>query len=121
MYKPWQDATSLPIEIQSPWYNKDEWTMPAVSASAVRDKAGKIHVALANLDPNHEVSISAKLAGAAIGAVSGRILTAPAMNAINSFDQPDRVTPQPFTGASATGDVLSVTLPPKSVVVLDLQ
>ncbi|WP_019832031.1 alpha-N-arabinofuranosidase [Sphingomonas sp. PR090111-T3T-6A] len=121
MYKPWQDATSLPIEIQSPWYSKDQWTVPAVSASAVRDKAGQIHVALANLDPNRAVNISARLAGAGIAGVSGRILTAPAMNAINSFDQPDRVTPQPFTGAGAAGDTLSVTLPSKSVVVLDLQ
>ncbi|MDI1295657.1 MAG: alpha-L-arabinofuranosidase C-terminal domain-containing protein, partial [bacterium] len=44
MYKPWQDATVLPIDITTPWYNKDKWSMPAVSGSAVRGKDGKVHV-----------------------------------------------------------------------------
>ncbi|HWI87088.1 MAG TPA: alpha-L-arabinofuranosidase C-terminal domain-containing protein [Sphingomonas sp.] len=121
LYKPFQDATQLPIEVKSPWYNKDQWVMPAVSASAVRDKAGRIHIALANLDPNQPAIVSARLAGVTAGGVTGRILTAPAINSLNSFDQPNVVVPQPFTGATIGPDGLSVTLPPKSVVVLDLQ
>jgi alpha-N-arabinofuranosidase len=39
----------------------------------------------------------------------------------NSFDAPDVVKPAPFTGASVQGDKLVVTLPAKSVVVLELQ
>jgi len=121
MYRPWQDATNLPIELKSPWYNKDEWTMPAVSASAVRDKAGQVHVGLSNLDPNKSQTVSAKLAGLTATTVSGRIITAPAMNAVNSFNQPNTVVPQPFAGARIDGDMLTVTLPPKSVVMLDLK
>src|SRR6187402_2457183 len=80
LYKPFQDATQLPIEVKSSWYNKDEWTMPAVSASAARDKAGIVHVALANMDPNQPASVSARLAGLTATSVSGRIITAPAMD-----------------------------------------
>ncbi|WP_205412194.1 alpha-N-arabinofuranosidase [Sphingomonas crusticola] len=121
MYKPWQDATNLPIELKSPWYNKGEWTMPGVSASAVRDKAGQVHIGLANLDPNKPATVSTTLAGISAASVSGTIITASAMNAINSFDQPNVVVPQTFTGAQVAGGTLTVTLPPKSVVVLDLQ
>ncbi|AUW59639.1 alpha-N-arabinofuranosidase [Sphingobium sp. SCG-1] len=121
MYKPYMDGTVLPIEIKSPWYGKDQWTMPAVSASAVRDKAGQVHVALANLDPNKEMTVSTTLAGVTASAVSGKVLTAPAVNSLNSFDKPDTVTPADFNGARLDGGTLTVTLPPKSVVMLDLR
>ncbi|CAN5248299.1 alpha-L-arabinofuranosidase C-terminal domain-containing protein [soil metagenome] len=121
MYKPYMDATVLPIEIDAPWYGKDKWTMPAVSASAVRDKAGKVHVGLSNLDPNTAHGVSVKLAGLSATTVSGHVLTASAMNALNSFAAPDTVKPVPFSDARIDADVLTVTLPPKSVVMLDLQ
>lgn len=121
MYKPWQDATVLPIAIDAPWYGKDRFTMPAVSGSAVRGKDGKVHVGLSNLDPNVANRVTVKLEGLSVGTVSGRVLTAPAINAHNSFDAPETVKPAPFTGARIDGGTLTVALPPKSVVVLDLQ
>ena len=42
------------------------------------------------------------------------------MNAHNTFDAPDAVKPQPFTGASLVGATLTVALPARSVVVLEL-
>ena len=121
LYKPYMDATVLPIEVKSPWYAKDRWTMPSVSASAVRDKAGQVHVGLANLDPNRAVPVRVSLAGVSAGTVSGRIITAPAMNAYNDFGAPEAVTAVPFSGAQVSGGVLTVTLPAKSVVMLDLK
>jgi len=121
MYKPYMDATVLPIDVASPWYNKDKWTMPGVSASAVRDKAGKVHVALSNLDPNKPVTVSVALGGVSASNVSGRILTAAAMDAHNDFTTPNAITPAAFTGARIDGTTLTVALPAKSVVMLDLQ
>ncbi|MFN7925555.1 MAG: alpha-L-arabinofuranosidase C-terminal domain-containing protein [Bryobacteraceae bacterium] len=121
LYKVYQDATSLPIELQSPWYNQDEWTMPAVSASAVRDSTGAIHVGLANADPDRTITVSARIEGAASARVSGRIITASAMDAKNTFEQPSAIAPASFTGARIAGGQLQVTLPAKSVVMLDLQ
>jgi alpha-N-arabinofuranosidase len=120
LYKPFMDATYLPIDLKSPWYNKNQWTMPAVSAAAVRGTDGKVHVALVNLDPNKAATVSAKLAGLTATAVTGRLLTAPAMNSINTVAQPNVVRPVAFTGAQVAGDTLSATLPPMSVVMLDL-
>jgi alpha-N-arabinofuranosidase len=121
MYKPYRDATVLPVEVKAPWYNKDQWTMPAVSASAVRDKAGVVHVGLANLDPNRANTVTVSLAGVTAGSVAGTILTAPAMNARNDFATPDTVVPVAFNGAQVANGTLTVTLPAKSVVMLDLR
>jgi alpha-N-arabinofuranosidase len=39
----------------------------------------------------------------------------------NSFDQPNKITPTDFRGATLSGETLKVTLPPVSVVVLELE
>jgi alpha-N-arabinofuranosidase len=53
--------------------------------------------------------------------VAGRILTAPAIDAHNTFAAPDAVKPVAFSGATLKGDTLRITLPAKSVVVLTLE
>jgi alpha-N-arabinofuranosidase len=121
MYKPFQDAVSIPIDIQSPWYSAESSNMPAVHASAVKDKDGRLHIALVNVDPNHPVAITARLDGATPSSVKGRILTARAINSHNTFDQPNEVRPAPFTAASIEAAGLKVNLPAKSIVMLDLQ
>ena len=121
MYKPYMDGTVLPVEVKSPWYGKNQWVLPAVSASAVRDKAGVVHVALTNADPNKAVTVSASIAGVTANGVSGTVLTAPAINSMNSFDAPNTVRPAAFNGAQLSNGTLNVTLPAKSVVMLDLR
>ena len=46
---------------------------------------------------------------------------APEMNAHNTFDQPDNVKPAEFNAFEVTGNGFITTLPPKSVVVLELK
>ena len=76
---------------------------------------------MSNLDPNQPRTVVAELRGVAVTGATGRILTAPAINSYNSFEQPNVVRPAPFTGAQVAGGRLTVTLPPKSVVVLELR
>ena len=87
LYKPWMDATVLPVDVKGRWYNKDQWVMPAVSASAVRGRDGIVRIALANVDPNRPAPVSATLAGLAATQVPGQLLTAAAINAPNEFGQ----------------------------------
>ena len=120
MFKSFQDATALAIDVKSPWYNKDSSTMPAVSASGVRDKDGRLHIGLVNVDPNHAILVTANVAGvSSVG--SARVLTAAAINSHNTFDQPAAVKPAAFSGASIQAGVLKLVLPPKSIVVVDAQ
>jgi alpha-N-arabinofuranosidase len=93
-----------------------------VSASATRAADGSaVHLSLANTSPGQPVSLTVKLAGVAPRAVTGRILTAAAMNAHNTFEAPGAVQPAAFTGATVRGDTLELTLPAKSVAVLALR
>jgi len=62
-----------------------------------------------------------KIAGPAPKSISGQILTAPAINSINTFEKPDTVKPQSFRAARLSASRLQVDLPAKSVVVLALQ
>ncbi len=120
MLKVHQGATSLAIDLKTPDYAFGAEKIPAVSASASRDAAGKIHVSLANTNPNVPVTVSCTLTGVTAKGVSGRILTAAAMDARNTFAAPDAVKPQAFDGAKLEGDKLTITMPAKSVVVLEL-
>ena len=48
------------------------------------------------------------------------VKNAAAMDAHNSFDAPNVVKPAPFAGASISDGTLTVALPAKSIVMLDL-
>ncbi len=66
--------------------------------------------------------MTVQLAGLAGKSVTGRVLTAPTMDAHNTFDAPDTLKPVAFTGASlGANGLLSVALPAKSVVMLDVR
>jgi alpha-N-arabinofuranosidase len=115
-----QDAVSLPVELTTPDLAPSPVRIPEVSASASRDAAGRIHLSLVNTSPDGPVTVSCTLVGATLGTPTGRILEAPSMTSHNTFEAPHTVEPKAFTGAGVTGNLLTVTLPPLSVVVLQL-
>jgi alpha-N-arabinofuranosidase len=122
MYTVHQDAVMLPLTVvEAPRYVFGADSVPAVSVSASRDKRGVIHLTMTNLDANQPRAVVAELRGAQASGVTGRVLTAPAITSYNSFEQPDVVRPAPFTGAQVAGGRITVTLPPRSVVVLELK
>jgi alpha-L-arabinofuranosidase len=120
MYIPFQGATFLPTDITTPNYSLGANTVPAVSVSAARDIEGRLQLALVNLDPNHEAMVTVKLDGATAKTAQGRTLTAKVMDAHNTVDAPEAVTPVKISGKVEGGSVI-IRLPPKSVSVLRLQ
>jgi alpha-N-arabinofuranosidase len=120
MYKGFQGATDFPVEVKTPDYSYAGFTVPEVRATAAKGTDGVVHVALVNLDPHRVADVSVALHGGGLRTLEGRILTGPAINSVNSFDHPDVVKPVAFHGAKLMGDALKASLPPKSVVVLDL-
>jgi alpha-N-arabinofuranosidase len=121
MYVPFQDATSLAAELKTPQYTEAGQSVPALSLSAARTAAGAIVIALVNLDPNQAMATSIAIRGAKPSRVAGTILTAAAMDAHNTFENPDVIHPVPFQAAKFSGDSVSLSLPAKSIVVLQLQ
>ena len=121
LYKVHQEATLLPLAVKSDAYTFGGESVPAVSASASKDKDGRIHISLVNLDPNRGRTVQVDIRGQHVSTVSGRVLTAPTMQAHNTFEQLNAVQPVDFRGARVSGDVLTLDLPSKSVVVVELR
>ncbi|GAB4042879.1 alpha-N-arabinofuranosidase [Spirosoma litoris] len=120
MYNVHQDATMLPVDVKSADFVLDKEKLPAVSVSASRDKAGKVHISLVNIDPTKPQEISVDLKGLKAAGLTGRILTSANVHDHNTFDNLTKIKPVAFNGAKIEGDNLTVTLPPVSVVVLEL-
>ena len=116
MYKVFQDATSIPHDIQTPRYARGDLSVAAVTASAARGADGKLYLALANLDPQNAAVVAVELEGAAADSAAGQVLTAEAMDARNTFEEPDALQPKVFEA-----DLDEIELPPKSVVVVELR
>ena len=121
MYRVHQGATMIPIDFKAPEYKLGDASIPALSATASRDREGRLHLSVVNLDPNRSADITATLSGGTFKTATGEVLTAPAVNALNTFDLPNSVKPTPFSGYKLAGSQLSVTIPSKSVVVLELR
>jgi len=120
MYKVHQDATLLPVDLSCTDYKYGKEAIPTVSASASRDSDGKVHISLCNLDPEREIAMACEVRDMTAETVTGRILTAKHIYAHNTFAQPESVKPSPFTDARLEKDRVSVKLPPKAVMVLEL-
>ena len=118
MYKIHQGATLIPVELCSPEYRLGGASLPMLHASASRDAENLIHLSLVNLDPNTTVQVSVT---PGFDHVTGRVLTANEMNAKNAFDSPSAVRPSPFNDFTKINNALSLRLPSKSVLVLQMQ
>lgn len=120
MYAAHQDATLVPIDVQSEQYAHAGYDVPALSASASVDAAGKLHLTLSNANPHKDIATQLFVRGMKAYSVTGRVLHGATMNAHNTFEQPNVVQPQSFDGARLTADGLALTLPKMSVVALEV-
>ena len=121
MYNIHQDAMMLPLTITTNNYQFGNGKLPAVSASASKDKNGLTHISLVNIDAHKAQEITINVNAAAYKSVTGRILTSDKLQNYNSFENPDKIKPASFTGASLTSSTLRVKVPPFSVLVLELK
>ncbi|MGB8490421.1 MAG: alpha-L-arabinofuranosidase C-terminal domain-containing protein [Bacteroidales bacterium] len=120
MFRVHQEAQLLKTDLRCENYAYGDSSVPAISASASIDKDGKVHISLANLNPGKQIVMTCPVIGDSFKKISGEVLTAKEMNALNSFEDPDNVKPVSFNGFSYKDGILSVTMPAKSVVVLEL-
>ncbi len=121
MYTVHHDATLLPSELTCEDYAFGGNRIPGLSVSASRNAAGAIHVSLCNFNPTRPANVKCVINGPRPKTITGRVLTADTMTAHNTFDRPDTVKPVEFDAAQVTSDGFVATLPPKSVVVVELK
>lgn len=122
MYKVHHEGTLLPAEVESENYKYDNSEIPAVSASASRSDDGKIHLTISNLNPDKALDISCELRGIVKPSfVRGEIITAERINSFNDFGKEEAVSLASFNDVKVKGEQLSVKIPSKSVVMIELQ
>ena len=137
MYKVHQDATLLPITLSSATYGvtppastsqgprsfgpNNRRMIDAINVSASKDAAGKIHITLVNIDPNKSQTIDTEIRGFSAKKVSGKILTSANITDHNTFDKPNTVSVKDFNDAKLSGGKLNITLPSKSIVLLEIE
>ena len=115
LYKPFRNAVPLNAALQTPRWQEADVDLPSVDASVARAADGSTVLALVNLDPQRSARVQTNLTGIA----RGRVLTAAAMDAHNTFAQPNALVPAPYT-AGSQGSPLTLDVPPKAVVVATL-
>ncbi len=120
MYKVFQDAIHLPLEITSDSKNIRGRNINLVNASAAR-KNEITYISLANIDLNSERNIEINLSDLKARKVSGRILSSAHITDHNTFEEPALVQPSEFKDAEINDGILEVRLPAKSIVVLEIK
>jgi alpha-N-arabinofuranosidase len=120
MFRVHQEAKLLNTDLVCEEYEFEGRKIPAISASASVDNAGKVHISLANLNPNKEITLTCPVVGETFKTITGEVLTSGQLNAFNTFDKPEVVKPASFKGFKMKDGVLTITMPAKSVVVLEM-
>jgi alpha-N-arabinofuranosidase len=123
MYKDHKGAWMLPYHLSTEDYEHNGNKIPAVSSSASLSDDGSMTLTLTNANPNKTVDLEISFMGKSIDTVQDAVvLTAPAVNSINTFDKTDTVSPGQFNGFRKTSDhTIVVGLPSKSIVKLKVK
>jgi alpha-N-arabinofuranosidase len=120
MYVPFHGARLVPVSLDAGSYRFGDMEVPRVDAVAARDSSGRLWLALTNVDPSRPARFSASIKGVPAGVARGRVLTAAAVDAHNSFAAPNRVAPRTFSGTTSGGR-LHFELPAKSIAVVQVR
>jgi alpha-N-arabinofuranosidase len=121
MYQVHQDALLLPFDLESEDYILDGKSMKALNVSSSRANDGSIHISIVNVHPSKNMDLECELRGVQVKKVSGKILTAKVLNSHNTFDNPDEVTIADFHKSKLNNNVISLDIPAKSILVLNLR
>ena len=122
MYKGFQEATYLPMDVTVDSMKvRDNRIVPLVNTSAAKQTDGSIIISLSNIDVDKAHEMTINLNGYKAKEVAGRILTSKDVTDYNDFENPNKVSPVEFKGAKLKKNVLTVKLPAKSIVVLNVK
>jgi alpha-L-arabinofuranosidase len=122
MYKVHHDATFLPLSLTCENYTYNNNSIPAISASASINADGLIHITMTNLNPEKQLKITCELRGIGQTAIKrGEIISSAKINSYNDFGKPEEVNIKEFKSAKIEKNILTIDLPSKSIVMLELR
>ena len=122
LYRPHQGATFVPTSCSAAERTVTKTrSIPEVSVTASRDKAGKLHLSVVNPELEKEPTIVVSFDELKPKQVSGTILHADSIDAYNDFGTTNRVGIQPFKGAKITKSGIELKLPAASILTLEIE
>ena len=122
MYKPFQNATSLPSDVQCSSHSFEKGLPIAnLQSSSAKTTDGTIIVSLANIDLQKGQEVALALDGYNANSVCGEILTAKNITDYNDFNHTETIKSENFTGGKIKKNQIMVKIPAKSIVVLKIK
>ena len=121
LYKHHQDGELVESFVETKDVGLEESCMiPNLTESVSLGTDGRLHVTLTNASLTDSEEIDMVLAETAVKSVKGTILTGD-MKAHNTFDAPETVHTEAFSGATASGSSVKFTIPACSVLYLEVE
>ena len=121
MYNVHQNARFVPADYSAPDIHAPGGrVLPSLSISASRNQEGVLHVSLVNPSIDQPQQAELRFDALKPASVSGEILSS-AIDAYNDFGKAPAVSPKPFKHYKTSGQSVKVTLPPASIVVLEIR
>ena len=120
MYSVHQDATLVPMNQKTGDYSFDGKKVPNIYSSA-STKDGVLSVTMVNLNPNNSEPVEINITGNDYSSASSQIITAENMNDYNDFGQQEKVSLKEMKINNPKDNKLTVTVPAKSVVLVQFK
>lgn len=120
MYKVHQDAQLLSVDFENTYYTYDGEEIPEINVSSSMDDEGKIHISVCNLNPFDDKEINLEIRGVNVSSISGKVLSADKINAMNTFENSNNVKIDVLKNSELINNVAKCIIPSKSVVVLEI-
>lgn len=119
LYKVHQDNELVESSVETRMIGTEEDSLCNLTESVSVDKDGKLYITLTNQSLTESEAIDAVLTETEIKSVKASIVTG-AMNAHNTFEAPEEVVSKEFTGVSVKENTISFEIPPRSVMLLEV-
>ena len=120
MYAVHHGATQIPMDMQCENYTLNNASIPAVNASAsIKDNT--VSMTLCNLNATKAETVEIDITGISAKTTTGQIITGKDIADYNDFGVAEKVNLQAFKVASPKNNKLTIELPAKSVVLVQMK
>jgi alpha-N-arabinofuranosidase len=122
MFSKRRQGISLRTVVSGPGYEAKTWGRVTYLDTSAILNGDTLHVFATNRSLAQAAPVRIKLADRAIASLAGgELLTGPAPQAANSYEQPDLVKSQPFAAVKVAQGAAALELPPLSVAALSFK
>lgn len=122
MFSKRRTGKSLRVAIDGPTYQTKKFGPVGLVDSSAILNGDELTVFLVNRDLESKMEVYVRVADASVQSlVSAEVVTGPDPKAVNDFDNPDRISANPFDCVSIADGVALVSLPPLSVAAITLR